>query len=86
MATPNQPKPLTVRIGDIFTEEELRKAAALYKTPHHQGSGTRSFAQRCEETIITPEVLARINAKTGQQNNARYLAYMIEYAIIAAQK
>lgn len=77
------PNPPTVRIGDIFTDAELRAATALYKK---RDSLVGGFAARCKAEIVTPEVLARINDKTGQQNDALYLAYMLEYAISTAQK
>lgn len=65
----------TVAIGELFTAEELDRAKALYVA-----ADPGTFARRCAEEIVAP-ILARINEKTGQENDARYLAYAIEYAM-----
>lgn len=62
-----------VSIVDFLTEDEIRKAKTLYDVAP-QGT----FARRCAAEIISP-VLPRINAKLGQENHPRYLAYAVEH-------
>lgn len=62
-----------VSIVDFLTESEIRKAMTLYKS-----ASPGTFARRCDEEIIKP-VLPRINAKLGQENDPRYLAYAVEH-------
>lgn len=57
---------------DLFTEDEVRRARKLLKEstiPH----------QAILDTIITDEVMARIDLFTGQRNDRRYMAYRLEY-------
>lgn len=68
----------TIKIGDIFTNQELEAAKKLYQQV--SDAGTHDFATRCAKEIITP-ILPRINAKTGQENDAKYFAYMLEYLL-----
>jgi hypothetical protein len=58
----------TVTLGDFLTDDEIAEAARL-----------RDHAKILEQ-IIAPN-LERINAALGQENDARYLAYAIEYAV-----
>ena len=60
-------------LPDFLTEAQIQEAWKLYQTAE---SGT--FATKCAEKIITPN-LAAINKKLGQSNDARYLAYTCEY-------
>ena len=62
-------------LAEIFTAEELSKAATLFI-----GCVPGTFADKAAEQIIKP-VIDRINEKTGQENDPKYLAYLIEYAI-----
>lgn len=50
---------------DLFTVLEVRRAKGA------------SIAAALE--IITPAVMSRIDAETGQQNNTRYMAYRLMY-------
>lgn len=65
----------TFTLPDILTTDEIARAVALYATAK---PGT--FAKRCAAEIIEP-VLPRINAKLGQENNAAYLAYGVQYVL-----
>lgn len=65
-------------IGDLFTDAEVAKALGIY---NQAPFGT--FARRCAADVVTP-ALDRINKKTGQENDALYLAYMIEHSFISA--
>ena len=65
-----------ISIKDFLTNSEVTAALRLYLVAE---PGT--FARKCAEQIITP-VLPRINEKLGQQNDARFLAYMVEHVFI----
>lgn len=57
---------------DLFTEDEVRKARKLLaesSTPH----------QAILDTIVTDDVMARIDLPTGQRNDRSYIAYRLEY-------
>lgn len=60
-------------LGDLFTQAELDKARALYNE-NRQG-----LNQTLVEQVVAPAI-DRINAKTGQENDARYFGYMLEHA------
>src|SRR5262249_9691070 len=64
----------TMKTGDFLTDKEAKAALKLYRS-----SKPGTFAARCAAEIIAP-VIGRINAKLGQQNDPRYLAYAVEYA------
>ena len=66
----------TLKIGQILDGQEMNEALKLYKScENHQ------FAERCAAEIIRP-VLERINKVSGQENDPKYLAYCVEYAIM----
>lgn len=65
-----------ITLGEIFTADELKRAEKLYK----ECNGI-VFNKRCTAEIVAP-VLARINQVTGQENDANYWAYGIEYALM----
>lgn len=61
---------------DLFTETEIRAAKKIMQntaTPH----------EAIVEKVVTEEVMARIDAETGQPNDRSYVAYRLEY--IASQ-
>jgi len=58
----------TVTLGDFLTHDEIAEAVRL-------GDHAKILDQ-----IVAPN-LKRINAALGQENDARYLAYVIEYAV-----
>ena len=66
----------TIRLGDVFTEDESRRALALYKRlgrpPEHHEPLVDVLVRE-----ITAPALPRINEVTGQENDARYWAYML---------
>lgn len=64
--------PKTVRIGDMFTDAEITKMRKLFK----EGKRAKDIAAE----VIEP-VLKRVNESTGQDNDALFLAYAIEYAL-----
>ncbi len=66
-----------IAITDFLTPKEIDEAAKLYADCRKVGA---TFAVLCERQIITP-VLDRINEALGQENDARFLAYMVEYVM-----
>lgn len=69
----------TVTIETILTKAELNKAIKLYRSLSE--TERHKFAERCATEIIRP-VIDRINKKLKQENDPRYLAYCIEYALM----
>jgi hypothetical protein len=65
-----------VTISKIFTLAELAKAERIIATTR---GGTDRITRLANE--ITIPALPRINDKTGQENDARYFAYLLEYAL-----
>lgn len=68
----------TYTIGELFTINELKRAAELLTACQRDG---RRFNSVVINELLTAEVLARINRKTGQENDPRYLGYMLEFAV-----
>lgn len=64
-------------IGELFTATEIDRTLQLYKTRESQ----KDFIDQVVETVVKP-ALPRINRLTNQENDARYLAYALEYAIV----
>ena len=64
-----------VRIGELFTDRELRAAAKLYAQCQ-----PGEFNRRVVAEIVGP-AMPRINKATGQENDARYFGYALEYAL-----
>lgn len=70
----------TITIHDFLTPEEIKRALKLWR----KLKGTGRFAATVEQEIIAPQ-MARINAALGQENNAKYLAYAVEYVFDRAE-
>lgn len=68
-------------IQQILTPTELRRAATLYSELRDTGT----FAHTLDREIITPNI-ERINKALGQENDPRYLAYMIEAVLMSASR
>lgn len=68
--------PKTLPIGQILTTKEMKEALKLY-----ENCETHQFAERCAAEIIGPVIL-RINDATGQENDPKYLAYCIQFALL----
>ena len=62
--------PTNVKIGDLFTEDDIRRAVACLRTDD------RGFIRT---GIVTEEKMRVINAATGQENDRDYMAYLLEY-------
>jgi hypothetical protein len=65
-----------IELGKLYTSEELAKAAQHVMNPPEDGS----VADAIMRDVTLPS-LHRINETTGQENNAKYLAYALEYAV-----
>jgi len=69
-------------ILDILqTDEAILTATQLWRD--HKDDNT--FARRLAEQVIAPNLKA-INARLGQENDARYLAYVVELALYQANE
>lgn len=63
------------KIGDIFNVDELTKAIRILADEHANPSKAH---KRIVAEVVQP-VIDRINQDTGQECDARYLAYLLEY-------
>lgn len=75
-----------VALGDFLTEEEIQRAINIWK--QRLGSrvpSTVSYAQTICDEITAPNI-ERINRALGQENDPKYLAYMIEFAMMQASR
>lgn len=70
-----------IRVTDFLTEAELARATVLYG----ELKDTGRFARTLAAEIIEPN-MARINQALGQENDARYLAYAVEYVLGEASR
>ncbi len=64
----------TMTLLDFLTQSQIDSALALFK----KFKNTGKFATECAKQIIEPN-MAEINAKLGQENDAKYLAYACEH-------
>lgn len=69
----------TITLPDFLTEEQIAEAIRLYEK-----HGDRAVAQ-IRAQVIEPN-MAAIDAKLGQENDARYLAYVVVYALSQASR
>ena len=70
----------TVTIGEILTPDEVERSMELWKACP-DGTG---FAAKLATQVIAP-ALPRIDAATGQSNDAKFIAYMVEHAMRQSQ-
>lgn len=70
----------TITIHDFLTEKEIARALKLY-----QAAAPGTFNRTIVAKIIEPN-MARINRALGQENDARYLGYAVEYVFSQAQR
>ena len=69
----------TVTLPQFLTEAQISEAVRLYEIH----GGWNAVAQ-IQAHVIEPN-MAAIDAKLGQDNDARYLAYAVLYAITQAE-
>ena len=68
----------TMTLPQFLTDSQIAKAEKLYKA-HGMDAVAKIQAQ-----VIEPN-MAAINAKLGQENDARYLAYAVVHACSQAE-
>lgn len=64
----------TRSIGQIFSAAQINKAQQMY------AKDKTNFASRFASEVAKPG-LQEINKRTGQENDPRYLGYLMEYAL-----
>lgn len=77
MASANQPKSVT--LPDILADVQISHALRLYKA-----HGVDAVA-KIQAEVVEPNMTA-INAKLGQENSSRYLAYAVVHVFFEAEK
>lgn len=69
----------TMTLPDFLTDQQIAAALKLY-----EAHGMDATSKICKQ-IIEPN-MAAINAKLGQENDARYLAYACVYVFSESEK
>src|SRR6266550_3272941 len=72
----------TLTLGNILTKSEIEQAQRFILEAQ---ADKESASARIAAEIVEP-ALERINKKTGQANDARYLGYAIEFALLAGMQ
>jgi len=67
-----------ITLPDILTPSEVERAREMYA--ESDGYQT-TFHRWLLKELVEPN-MARINTATGQENDPRYIAYAIEYALM----
>jgi hypothetical protein len=67
-----------VSIGDFLTPEQGKLAVLIYRRK------PANLHRELLEQVIRPNI-AEINRKLGQENDPDYLAYGLEYALVATR-
>jgi hypothetical protein len=65
----------TVTLPQFLTDDQIRRAATLY-----DAHGGQDAVAQIQSHVIEPN-LAAINARLGQENDARYLAHAVAYVL-----
>jgi hypothetical protein len=71
----------TISAHDFLTDTQIGEAMALWKK--HRAT-PRAFNTAVVAKVILPN-MDEINRKLGQENDARYLAYALEYIFMKAK-
>ena len=66
----------------FLTAAQIAEAVRLFET---QTKGADAVVDQIQAHVIEPN-MAAINAKLGQENDARYLAYAVVYVLSQAQQ
>jgi hypothetical protein len=66
------------RLQDFLTDEQLEECIAIFSRRAHRGEPSPARVI-CDE-VIRPNLDA-INSKLGQENDPRYLGYVVEFAL-----
>jgi hypothetical protein len=75
----SEPDLNSVRLGTIFTDEEIVQAWELFKC-----CTAATVTNRLVEEFIQPR-MERINNTLGQPNDPRYIAYVMQYVFMTAR-
>ena len=70
-----------ITITDFLTDTEIERARQLYRKWKDSGQ----FADRVAAELIQPN-MKRINRQLGQENDAKYLAYAVEYVLSQSER
>ena len=68
-----------VAIADFLTDAEIDKALVIIA----EARGDCSLHAKLRDAVIAPN-MARIDAALGQENDADYLAYAVEFVLESA--
>lgn len=63
-----------IRLSHIFTPLDIAKGIKIVREKPH------NLHQRLRDEVVAA-VMPRINDVTGQENDADYVAYLLEYAL-----
>lgn len=66
----------SIALGQVFTDEQLLWALRIVNT----GRTAQEIVSRIEDEITKP-ALPHINQVTGQENDARYWAYLLVHTL-----
>lgn len=71
-----------MKLSDFLTDDQVQTCVDIVTgdTPKLAEYMPKGVVDRIETEVIKP-ALADINRKLGQENDSRYLAYMVVYAI-----
>jgi len=69
----------TIMLASIFSREEIDELEKLWIHCNARGEYLQ-FHARCKAQIVEP-AMERINKITGQENDASYIAYALEFAL-----
>jgi hypothetical protein len=67
--------PNSIRLGDLFDEAELRRLMTTVVVTRR----THGTVNKALVPLLEP-LMPRINQRTGQENDVRYIGYLIEAA------
>lgn len=71
--------PRHVTLSDFLTTDQLKAAVKLWRDDRY------NFHRRVLAEVVEPN-MAEINRKLGQDNVPGYIAYVIEYAMMGAER
>lgn len=69
-----------VTLPDFLTDAQIQQAARIYEIYTDEAA-----VKEIQDRVIAPN-LSTINTKLGQENDARYLAYMVVYVLSQVTK
>lgn len=70
-----------VTLAHFLTRDEIQRCADLWQEHRKRTNPIGGFAQTIANEIIEPNI-ARINTTLGQQNDPKFLAYMVEFMML----